>query len=84
MPGFGSAPNVAVVQATSPDKVLMTHLSFRPNDTCRLLAPALHVPPSSAHFEKPLGQSTAWAPVENSAASAAHITEYFGAMILVS
>jgi mRNA-degrading endonuclease toxin of MazEF toxin-antitoxin module len=70
-----------MVQATSPERALTTHLSFKPNDTCRLLAPALHVPPSSAHFEKPTGQSAAEALVENNAASAAHSTEYFGAMI---
>jgi hypothetical protein len=30
-----------------------------PNDTWRVLVPTLQVPPSSAHLEKPLGQSTA-------------------------
>jgi hypothetical protein len=68
------------VQATSPDRVLITHLSLRPKDTCRLLAPALQVAPSSAHFEKPEGQSAAEALVENNAASAAHNTVYFGVM----
>jgi hypothetical protein len=37
----------------------MTHLSLMPNDTWRVVVPALQVSPSSAHFEKPLGQSTA-------------------------
>jgi hypothetical protein len=37
----------------------MTHLSLMPNDTWRVAVPALQVPPSSAHLEKPLGQSTA-------------------------
>jgi hypothetical protein len=37
----------------------MTHLSLMPKDTWRVVVPALQVSPSSAHFEKPLGQSTA-------------------------
>jgi hypothetical protein len=50
-PGFGSDPKVATVQATSPAKLLMTHLSLMPNDTWRVLVPTLQVPPSSAHLE---------------------------------
>jgi hypothetical protein len=59
--GYGSLPKVAVVQAMSPAMSLITHWLLIPNDTCRVAVPALQVPPSSAHFEKPLGQSTAWA-----------------------
>jgi hypothetical protein len=61
LPGYGSLPKVAVVQAMSPDRFLITHWLLIPNDTCRVAVPTLQVPPSSAHFEKPLGQSTAWA-----------------------
>jgi len=37
----------------------MTQAFLMPNDTCFLLAPTAQVPPSLAHFEKPLGQSAA-------------------------
>ncbi len=62
MPGFGSAPpKVAEVQGTVPLSVLMTHLSFTPKETWRAVVPTLQLPPSSAHLEKPEGQSTACA-----------------------
>jgi hypothetical protein len=49
----------------------MTHLSLMPKETCRENSLTLQVSPSSAHLEKPLGQSTARAGVENAAANAA-------------
>jgi hypothetical protein len=54
-------PKVAVVQLMSPLIDWMTHLSLMPYDTLRIAVPALQIPPSSAHFEYPDGQSTAWA-----------------------
>jgi hypothetical protein len=71
LPGYGSDPKAATVQATWPDSVFTTHLSLMPNDTWRFADPMWQVSRSSAHFEKPDGQSTASAGVEHSAAIAA-------------
>jgi hypothetical protein len=51
LPGYGSEPKVATVQARLPDSVLVTHWFLMPNETERLVLPALQVSPSSAHFE---------------------------------
>src|SRR5471032_2724901 len=69
-PELGSLPKLAVAHRTSPDRVAITHLSLMPYDTCLLLAPALQVPPSSAHFEYPLGQSAADAAPQHNSATA--------------
>jgi len=65
---------VATVQAMLPFSALTTNLSLMPNDTWRLVDPALQVSPSSAHFEKPLGQSAAKAGAVNRIATALQIS----------
>jgi hypothetical protein len=47
-----------------------------PKDTCRLKSLTAQLSPSSAHFEKPLGQSLAKADEENATANAPHSTVF--------
>jgi hypothetical protein len=61
MPGLGSDPKLAVVQARSPESFRVTNLSLMPKDTERGVAPTRQTSPSSAHLEYWLGQSLACA-----------------------
>jgi hypothetical protein len=62
------------LQATVPDSVFTTHLFFTPNDTWRAVVPILQLLPSSAHFEKPAGQSMAKAGVAAAQAMATRVS----------